>query len=211
MNIIRKPFRYAYGNAVLVLIGLNLLAFLAQMAIPGMTALLALNPLYVVRGGAVWQFLTYMFAHGSVSHLLVNMLGLFIFGAQVERHIGSKEFVLYYLVTGVLAGAFSFLAYVLTGTWNVRLLGASGALFAVELAYATFFPSAVIYIWGILPLRAPVMVLGYTAFEVVSSVFGLSGGVAHLTHLAGFGFGWLYFLVRLGANPWNSLVGRRWP
>ncbi len=211
MNLIRKPFRYSYGNAVLVLIGLNLLVFLAQSAFPRATAYLALNPVNVIRGGAYWQFLSYMFAHGGLSHLLVNMLGLFFFGTQVERHLGTKEFLLYYLVTGALAGVFSFLVYLMTGAEYVYLLGASGAIFAVQLAYATFFPNAMIYIWGIFPLRAPTLVLGYTAIELFSSVFGFRSGVAHLTHLAGFGFAWLYFLVRFGANPWNSLVGRRWP
>lgn len=211
MNVIRRPFRYSYGNAVLVLIGINLLVFLAQSAFPGATSYLALNPIAVIQGGAFWQLLTYMFAHGSFSHLFWNMLALFLFGTQVERHVGTKEFVLYYLVTGVLAGAFSFLVYVVTGADYVYLLGASGALFAVQLAYATFFPTSVIYIWGILPLRAPTMVLVFTGIELFSSVFGFRSGVAHLTHLAGFGFAWLYFLVRFGANPWNSLVGRRFP
>ncbi|HCM26589.1 MAG: glpG protein [Treponema sp. GWB1_62_6] len=209
MNIIRRPFRYAYGNAVLVLIALNLLAFLGQSAFPRLTAYMALNPVNVLRAGAFWQFVSYMFAHGSVSHLLVNMLGLFFFGMQVERHLGTKEFILYYLVTGTLAGVFSFLVYVVTGADHVYLLGASGALFAVQLAYATFFPNSVVYVWGILPVRAPVLVLGFTGVELFSSVFGISSGVAHLTHLAGFGFAWLYFMVRLGANPWYSLIGRR--
>ncbi|GAB1482515.1 rhomboid family intramembrane serine protease [Treponema sp.] len=209
MNLIRRPFRYVYGNAVLVLIGLNLLVFLAQSAFPIVTSYLSLNPINVVRGKAFWQFFTYMFAHGGISHLLVNMLGLFFFGTQVERHIGSKEFLLYYLVTGTLAGFFSFLVYVFTGMNYVYLLGASGAIFAVQLAYATFFPNSLVYIWGILPLRAPTLVLGFTAIELFSSVFGLRSGVAHLTHLAGFGFAWLYFLIRFGANPWHSLVSRR--
>jgi membrane associated rhomboid family serine protease len=83
-------------------------------------------------------------------------------------------------------------------------LGASGAVFAVQLAYAVFFPNAIIYIWGILPLRAPVLVLGFTALELFFSITGIAGQVAHLTHLAGFGFAWLYFLLRLGINPLHS-------
>jgi membrane associated rhomboid family serine protease len=86
-------------------------------------------------------------------------------------------------------------------------MGASGAIFAVELAYAAFFPDSIIYLWGILPLRAPVMVLGFTALELVSSVFGIRSGVAHFTHLAGFGFAWLYFLIRFGIDPWKRLRG----
>jgi membrane associated rhomboid family serine protease len=171
------------------------------------TSYIALNPVAVLNGW-VWQVVTYMFAHGGISHLLFNMLGLFIFGTQVERHIGSKEFLLYYMLTGILAGMFSFFVYYLTGAYWVFLLGASGALFAVQLAYATFFPDAVVFIWGILPLRAPIMVLGFTLIELVSSFTGFRSSVAHLTHLAGFAFGWFYFLIRFGSNPWNSMVRR---
>jgi membrane associated rhomboid family serine protease len=208
MNNIRRPFKYRYDNTVLFLIGINLLVFIIQQLFPRSTAYLSLN-VVLIRNGWVWQFFTYMFAHGGISHLVFNMLALFIFGNQVERHMGSKEFLLYYLSTGVLAGVFSFLVYWFTGSYWVYLLGASGALFAVQLAYATFFPDAVVYIWGILPLKAPVMVLGFTALELVSSFVGFRSGVAHLTHLAGFGFGWIYFLIRFGANPWRYLTGRR--
>jgi membrane associated rhomboid family serine protease len=76
------------------------------------------------------------------------------------------------------------------------------------LAYAVFFPNAVVYIWGILPLRAPVMVLGFTALEIFSSITGFGAGVAHLTHLAGFGFGWVYFLARFSISPWKALTRR---
>jgi membrane associated rhomboid family serine protease len=122
--------------------------------------------------------------------------------------MGSREFLLYYLLTGALAGIFSFVIYYITGKSNVALIGASGALFAVLLAYAVFFPDSIIYIWGILPLRAPVMVLVYTVLELIFSVSRHASGVAHLTHLAGFGCGWLYFLIRFGINPWRRLTRR---
>lgn len=208
-NIIRKPFRYRYDNLVLVLIGINLLVFLAQNLFPEATVYLSLNTQLVLRYGMVWQFLTYMFAHGGISHLLLNMLGLFFFGTPVERQMGSKEFLLFYMVTGFFAGLFSFGIFLLTGSASVFLLGASGALFAVQLAYATFFPDSIVYLWGILPLRAPVMVLGFTALELFFSVTGIASGVAHFTHLAGFAFAWLYFIIRYGENPWHYLKIRR--
>ncbi|MDL2229276.1 rhomboid family intramembrane serine protease [Treponema sp. OttesenSCG-928-L16] len=208
MKFLRRPFRYRYDSTVLVLIGINILIFILQQIYPRFTFYAALNPVAVMHGW-VWQFVSYMFAHGGVSHILFNMLALFIFGTQVERQMGSKEFLLYYFVTGILAGVFSFIVYWFTGSYRVLLMGASGAIFAVQLAYATFFPNAVVLLWGIIPLRAPVMVLGFTALELFSSITGRQSGVAHLTHLAGFAFGWLYFLVRFGLNPWNSLTGRR--
>jgi membrane associated rhomboid family serine protease len=209
MNFLRKPFRYRYDNTVLFLIGVNLLVYVMQRINPQLSGYLALNPALVVRYGCYWQFITYMFAHGGISHILFNMLALFIFGSQVERRMGSKEFLLYYLSAGILAGLFSFIVYWASGAYHIFLLGASGAIFAIQLAYATLFPDAVIYLWGILPLKAPVMVLGFTALELFSSITGFRGNVAHLTHLAGFGLGWLYFLIRFGVNPWNYLIGKK--
>ena len=209
MNIIKRPFRYQYSNVVFILIGLNLLVHLAVYFLRSVPiiALFSMNPVLVLRHGWVWQFVTYMFIHDprSISHLLFNMLGLFIFGRQVEYQMGSKEFLLYYLLTGMLAGFFSFLVYLFTGEVWVRLMGASGALFAVQLAFASFFPRSVIYIWGILPLKAPVMVMGFTGLGVFFMLTGGGGNVAHVTHLAGFAFGWLYFLIRFGINPWQAM------
>ena len=209
MNIFRRPFRYQYNRVVLYLIVINILVF-ALMYLLGfkqLTFYLSMIPGLVVRGW-VWTFVTYMFVHGGFSHILFNMFALFIFGTQVERQMGSSEFLLFYMVTGTLAGIFSFIVYFLTGSQMVVLMGASGAVFAVQLAYAVFFPNAVIYIWGILPLRAPVMVLGFTALGLVFMLTGRGGNVAHITHLAGFGFAWLYFPVRFRINPWKRLTGR---
>jgi membrane associated rhomboid family serine protease len=206
MNIIRRPFRYRYSSAVLYLIGINVLVFLAQRVFREINLYLPMYPV-LVRQGWVWQLVTYMFVHGGWQHILFNMLGLFIFGTQVEQRMGSAEFLLYYLLTGTLAGLVSFGFYFFASPFT-PLLGASGALFAVELAYAAFFPDSIIYIWGIIPLRAPVLVLGYTALELFFSFTGMNRGVAHLTHLSGFAFGWLYFLVRFGINPWRAFRGR---
>jgi len=173
MNIIRRPFRYTNFNAVYWLIGINVLVFAVAQLFGRdfrefLVMIMSMIPYMVVKGW-VWTFVTYMFMHGNITHILFNMLGLFIFGIHVENQMGSKEFLLYYFLTGTLAGVFSFLVYYFTGNFIVALMGASGALFAVELAYAVFFPNSLIYIWGIIPLRAPVMVLGYTALELVFS------------------------------------------
>ena len=209
MNLIKRPFRYRYDNVVLVLIGLNLLVYLAQLFLKNfpVTLYLSMIPIVVLREGWIWQFFTYMFVHDprSMSHLLFNMFALFIFGRHVESHMGSREFLLYYLLTGIMAGVFSFLAYLFTGYMMVTLMGASGAIFAVQLAYAALFPNSIIYIWGILPLRAPVMVLGFTALEIIFMLTGSRANVAHFTHLAGFAFGWIYFVVRFGINPWRAM------
>ena len=209
MNIIRRPFRYSSDNVVLIIIALNVLVYLAELFLRNLPVIfyLSMNPALVLRHGWIWQFATYMFVHDprSMSHIIFNMLALFIFGSQVERRMGSREFLLFYFLTGILAGFFSFMVYCFTGSWRVYLMGASGAVFAVQLAFATFFPDSVIYIWGILTLRAPIMVLGFTALGLFLMVTGLGGNVAHITHLAGFAFAWFYFLVRLGINPWRAM------
>ena len=222
-NIIRKPFRYTFFHAVFWLIGINVLVFalmmffgsnvIGNMIIGGsrfritISDIFALIPAMVMKGW-IWSFVTYMFMHGGITHLLFNMLGLFIFGRYIERQMGSKEFLLYYFVTGILAGIFSFIIYFFTRDYAAALVGASGALYAVQLAFAVYNPNAIIYIWGILPLRAPIMVLVYTVLSIFFVITGGGGNVAHLTHLAGFGFGWLYFLLRFGVNPWRRLTGR---
>ena len=205
MNILRRPFRYSFHSIVFYLIGITILVYLGQRRFPVLTYAMALDP----RNIRVWQFVSYMFTHDprGLSHILFNMLGLFMFGYQVERQMGSREFLMYYLVSGALAGLVSFALYCAAGT-GTFLLGASGALFAVELAFAAFFPDALIYIWGIIPLRAPVMVLGYTGLQIFFLFTGLQRGVAHLTHLSGFAVGWLYFMVRFGINPWKAFRGR---
>lgn len=177
-----------------------MLVFFASNLSPRIVSYLAMNPILTVRHGMFWQPFTYMFAHSGFSHLLFNMLGLFFFGTQVEREMGSYEFLLFYLLTGTLAGLFSLAMYWFTGTYMVFLLGASGSIYAVLLAFAAFYPNARIFIMGLIPVRAAVLVIVYTVIEVMSQLRGGSN-VAHLTHLAGFGFSYLYLLLRLGINP----------
>ncbi|MDR1277180.1 MAG: rhomboid family intramembrane serine protease [Treponema sp.] len=212
MNFLRRPFLYRNDGVVFWIIGANILVFLVDILtvrFSGQRLLapyFAMIPVTVIQGW-VWTFISYMFLHDGFSHIFFNMFALFIFGIQVERQMGSREFLLFYLLTGMLAGVFSFVLYMATGAYWVALMGASGAIFAVQLAYAVFFPDSVIYIWGILPIRAPVMVLGFTALELLF-MLGRRDNVAHVTHLAGFGFAWLYFLLRFRINPWRRLTGR---
>jgi len=168
-----------------------------------------LNPGLFLYRGFYWQVVTYMFAHANLTHILFNMLGLFIFGIQLERRMGSSEFILFYLVTGILAGLFSLAVYAATRSYQVWLLGASGAVFAVMMGFASYFPDARVFVFGILPIKAPYLVLGYTAIELFSQFFSIRSNVAHLTHLAGFGFAFLYFIVRLGIIPIKVFFGKR--
>ena len=202
LNKLRKPFSYSFFNSALVLIGINIFFFVVSQRFTNLYTLCSLNVYNVVKNKMYWQFVTYMFVHSNLSHLFSNMLGLLIFGISVERSIGSKEFLLFYFLTGILCGVFSFFFHYFTEGYYVFLMGASGAIYAILLLFAVIFPRSTIYIWGIIPLKAPVLVVVYTIFELVSQ---FSGGtnVAHYTHLAGFLFAWLYCLIRMGVNPWK--------
>jgi membrane associated rhomboid family serine protease len=206
--ILRKPLPYTFFNATLYLIAVNILIFALGYLVPQSKFYMALNPAAVLSG-YIWQLVTYMFAHANLSHLFVNMLGLFFFGSNVERSMGSKEFLLFYFITGILSGFVSFIIFAATGSWYSILLGASGAVFAVLLAFAILNPQAMIYVYGVLPVRAPVMVVGYAAIEIASQVFSFRSSVAHFTHLAGFAAAWLYFIVRFGIRPEKRLFRKK--
>ena len=109
-------------------------------------------------------------------------------------------------ITGIAAGVFSFFVYQASGS-NTALLGASGAVYAVLLAFATYYPDSRIFVMGIIPIRAPILVLIFTAIALFNQIFSVRTGVAHLTHLAGFIFAFLYFLARLGINPIRVFIG----
>ncbi|MBL7006202.1 MAG: rhomboid family intramembrane serine protease [Spirochaetia bacterium] len=200
-SILRKKFPYTFNNMTLILIGINVVLFFLSSTNQKVIYYGSMIPVFILRDHFYWQFVTYMFFHANITHLLFNMLGLFFFGSQVEKRIGSWEFLLFYLLTGILAGIFSYAVYIWTGNYVVILMGASGAVYAVLLAFAVFFPFARIFIFGIIPVQAPVLVVIYTIIEVFSQVSGRNSNIAHLTHLAGFGFAYLYILIRMGVNP----------
>lgn len=207
--LIRRPFRYRQYNAAFILIGINVAMFLLTQVAPRAVSYLAMNPVLVIRGNFWWQILTYMFVHAGFYHILFNMLALFFFGTQVERTLGSTEFLVYYLFSGVVAGVFSLIVYWLTGSYQVLLLGASGAVFAVLLAFASYYPDARIFIFGILPIKAYILVIAYTGIELFSQITARGSNVAHLTHLAGFGAGFAYLISRLRVNPIEVFFSRR--
>ncbi|MBR6215811.1 MAG: rhomboid family intramembrane serine protease [Spirochaetaceae bacterium] len=205
---IRTPFRYEMWNVTLWLIIINIVVFFLSVLKPALFSYFSLNVINVIYKHAYWQFFTYMFTHGNFQHVFFNMLGLFFFGFSVEKAIGSKEFLLFYLLSGIFCGLVSFAAYYLSAlsgnimAYYYSLLGASGAIYAVLLAYAVIFPRNMIFIFGILPLPAPILVIVYAVIDFGGQFIG-SSNVAHLAHLSGFVFAWFYFIVRMGINPWK--------
>lgn len=200
-SFLRKPFKYSYFGVVFFLLGINLLVFLLTSAKPFLTFKLGLVPASVINNHSFWQFFSYMFVHGSFQHLLFNMLTLLLVGVSLEKAIGSKEFLLFYLIDGFFSGLISFVIYLVTGQMLVVLIGASGALYGVLFLFAVVYPKSRFYIFGIIPVPAPLLILIYVGIEIFSEISGVGGSVAHLTHLAGFFVAWLYCLIRFNISP----------
>jgi membrane associated rhomboid family serine protease len=201
-NILRRPLRYRYYNATIILIVINILFFLFTFVDKqGFLVYLYLIPSYILSAGAWWQVVTHMFIHSGWAHIFFNMLALFLFGIQLEQRMGSTEFLLYYFICGIGAGIFTVFINAATGQGMVPVVGASGAIFGLLLAFAAFFPDARIFIFGILPMRAPIAVAAYAGIEIVMEFTNLQAGVAHLTHLSALVVGYLYLVVRYGINP----------
>jgi len=204
-NVLQKPFLYTFSNMTIGLIILNVGLFLMNMLFNGkVTDFLALYPPDVLSRGFIWQPVTYMFMHLDYSHIIFNMLGLFIFGLPLEKRMGSREFLLYYLLTGTLTGIIAM--FILPqGT----LLGASGAIYALLLAYAAYYPDSQITVFFVLPLPAPIAVLVFAGISLFMQITSPGSGVAHFAHLAGIVFGFLYFLIRLRTNVINVFFKKR--
>lgn len=199
----------AISTALKALIGANVAMFVIQ-AIAGnpVTYLFGLKPEDVVTGFRVWQLATYMFLHAGPFHILFNMLALWMFGAELERLWGTRYFLKYYFVTGIGAALLTIaFAYLLSpGLRDSYVVGASGAIYGLLLAYGLYFPDRPIYMYFVFPIPAKyfVMIMGALAFY--SSV-SESGGVAHATHLGGLLIGYLY-LKSGRIHPWSEVKYR---
>jgi membrane associated rhomboid family serine protease len=142
-----------------------------------------------------WTFFTYMFVHGGLLHLLANMLMLFVFGTAVESRLGSRHFILYYLFCGVGAAVFSLL---LAGVMPIgAFVGASGAVLGVAVAFAIFWPDAELIVFPIpVPIKARTLVIGLVVLDIVGSQLWPNDGIAHIAHVGGALFGYLFFRVQ---------------
>jgi membrane associated rhomboid family serine protease len=137
-----------------------------------------------------WQVVTYAFLHGGIGHLFFNMLGLWMFGSELERLWGQKRY-LQFLLAGVLAAAVAQLLITWLAGSRYPTVGASGGLFALLLAFGMLFPNRVIMpLFPPIPMKARTFVMVFGALELGLGLMG-SSGVAHFAHLGGMVGGWL--------------------
>ena len=187
---------------------------------PMITYMFGLVPANVISKFYVWEFFTYMFLHSrNVFHIVFNMLLLWWLGAELEQRWGSKFFLAYYLVTGIGAAiiytavVFAYRFIGPTAVWTAPVIGASGAIFGLMLAYGFIFGERVVYFMMVFPMRAKYFVMILGAVEVVTLLNnGLEGGdVANLAHLGGLvsGFIFLKSYTRFQQSRWRKQSDRR--
>jgi membrane associated rhomboid family serine protease len=164
-----------------------------------------LQPELVIHKFWIWQLVTYMFLHstGWIFHVVLNMAMLWMFGTEVERAWGTRAFIRYYFVCGIGAALTTCALFPHSLT-----IGASGAVFGVMLAYALMFPNRQILFWFIFPMRAVSFVLICAALEL-AQLLEMQDGVAHIAHLGGLLFGYLYLKRAWRIRPFLSELSWR--
>ncbi len=165
------------------LIFANVVMLLLQQAYPPIFGYLALLPAAVPF--RPWTVFTYMFLHAGFMHIFFNMLALYFFGPRLEARLGSNHFLALYFASGLVGALASF-----TSPYT-PVIGASGAVYGILLAYARYWPRDRIYIWGVFPVEVRVLVIFLTGLSLFGGISG-GGNVAHFAHLGGFLGGYLY-------------------
>ncbi len=196
----------------------NFLAFVATWVLElrgiDLTSLLGLH-FFMASDFHIYQFVTYMFLHGGLTHIFFNMFALWMFGSVIERVWGPKKFLFYYIVCGIGAGVAQEVvqyatymyedmgAYQYVNVNGVQVttdayinlwttIGASGAVYAILLAFGMIFPNERLFIIPFpFPIKAKWLIVGYIAIELFSAMSGPGDGVAHMAHLGGMLFGFL--------------------
>jgi membrane associated rhomboid family serine protease len=173
--------------------------------------LLALAPRAVVSYFALWQLVTYLFIHSGISHLLFNMLALWMFGVPLEQTWGTKRFLKYYFLCGIGAGLCDVALHAAVGDWGTRTVGASGAIYGLLMAFGVLFPNQTVLMGFLFPIKAKYMVMIYGAIELLLA-FSVNDGVSNIAHLGGMAFGYVYLkgrLPRLTLPDWQGAY-KRW-
>lgn len=152
------------------------------------TKLFWLYPPDALGRGWLWQFFTYMFLHSTANpwHLIFNMLVLWMFGSEVERVLGSRRFLTLYFTAGIFAG----ICNCIFTPW-ASMVGASGAIFAIEIAFAMYFPNSTV-IFYFFPIKAKYLVMIFTSITIFNCILPRNNNIAHFAHLGGLVYGFLF-------------------
>jgi membrane associated rhomboid family serine protease len=156
-----------------------------------------LIPYDVTHHLVIWQLATYLFLHAGWAHIIFNCLALWMFGYELERTWGSRRFLFYFFLTGVGAALFNVL---LDPMGTTPVIGNSGAVYGILLAYGVLFPDRPIFLYFVIPVKAKWFVLIMGLVELWMSLTQPGSGIAHIAHLGGMLFGYLYLRRVRGAR-----------
>src|SRR5437660_9738978 len=156
---------------------------------PAFTYKFGLVPAAITQKYYLWQIVTYIFLHGGFFHILFNMFALYMFGSELEQLWGTREFTKFFFICGIGAAITS----VIVSPYSpVPIIGASGAIFGLLLAYGVLFPNRIIYLYMVIPIQAKWFVVIMGAIAFLSSMSASGGGIAHIAHLGGMLVGFMY-------------------
>src|SRR5437763_1960048 len=155
---------------------------------PSFTHKFGLVPAEVTQNYYLWQLVTYIFLHGGFFHILFNMFGLYMFGGELEATWGTRQFTKFFFICGIGAALTSVVA---SPHSTIPIIGASGAIFGLLLAYGVLFPNRVIYLYMIIPIQAKWFVVIFGAITFLSALSATGSGVAYVAHLGGMLFGFV--------------------
>ncbi len=177
-------------RAVQWLLALNIGVYFLQLTLFGPDAIysaLALDPARFPS--AWWTVLTYMFVHAWLAHLAFNMFTLWMFGPRLEQAWGTRSFVRFYLWCG-LGGAFAHLAF----AQHTAVIGASGAISGVLVAYALRWPDEEVYLFGVIPMKSRWLIAAMIGMNIIFAL-SPSSGIDWTAHVGGMAFGWIFLKV----------------
>lgn len=190
-NIRPRLFKGAIRNIIII----NVAVFIVMNLPPVETVenffllTFGIVPKFVWSRGFIWQPLTYLFIHGGFWHILMNMFVLWMFGTEIENYWGKKEFYKYYFITGIGSGLITLL-FGLNST--IPVVGASGAIYGILVAFALMFPNRYLYLYLLIPIKAKYFVIFIAVVTFFSTITPGTSNISHLTHLGGFLIGFVY-------------------
>jgi membrane associated rhomboid family serine protease len=201
------PITRTVKALIIINVGVFLLQVASHLLGSNFIALyFGLIPERVTEDFMLWQLVTYMFLHGGIFHIFFNMLTLYMFGNELERYWGTPRFLKYYFITGIGAGICS---------WGVAphsmsvVIGASGAIYGLLLAYGVTYPNRIVYVNFLFPIKVKWLVIIMGAMAFISSIGGSEPGIASIAHLGGMVIGYLFLRGEDWYDKYRYFEGQR--
>ncbi|MFH1459707.1 MAG: rhomboid family intramembrane serine protease [Candidatus Omnitrophota bacterium] len=198
-----------FTGAVKILIAANIVLFVLVNLFRNFPwfAVFGLVPTSVISRLMFWQLITYLFLHAGLWHLVLNLLMLWMFGSVLEKTWGKYKFLIYYFFTGIGAGVCS---CIFGYNSFSPVVGASGSIFGLLVAYAIMFPEAIILLFFIFPMKMKYAAIVLAGINLLGALSNPGNGIAYIAHLGGGLFGYLYFKSgwirdRLSRLSWKEL------